>query len=133
MRTSWNPRRLANPEALRQIRRDLLLAWLGPAAGYLARRGLCLPDPDSEAPAPCEQLAAVFLDPTPDMPPALVDSLFLIHEMATPAGLDVLREGAQRNGLGLELADDQLTPADAAVKMWLADPALRRTCTIARS
>ena len=32
-----------NPWTLRSIRRDLLLAWLRPSAGYLESRGLVLP------------------------------------------------------------------------------------------
>ena len=38
-----NPGKWASTEFLSRIRRDLLLGWLRPVAGYLAGRGLALP------------------------------------------------------------------------------------------
>jgi hypothetical protein len=43
--------------------------------------------------------------------------------MATPEGLDVILEGVERNRVHLGLGDEP-TPVDAAVSLWLLNPAL---------
>ena len=143
------PTRFSNPETLRKIRRDLLLAWLRPSAAYLAARGVVLPECGvrSAESAECgmqnaecgmpnrggegawpaaidyDKLAGIFLEPTPEMPAALVDSVFLIHGMAIAQGMEVLVEGAETHGLDLGLREG-MTPADVAVRMWLLNPQL---------
>ena len=135
------PRRFSNPETLRKIRIDLLLAWLNPAAAYLAGRGLKLPEMKSEE---CrvqsrhrpkvggqtsepwidyDKLGQIFMESTPDMPAALVDSIFLIHGMASPEGMEILTKGAEAHGLEMGFSDE-MTPADVAVRMWLLNPQL---------
>ena len=120
--SSLNLKMFARPETLRAIRPDLLLAWLAPATDYFSRRGVVLPR-NREEKIPYDHLAGVFLAPTPDMPQALVDSLYLVHGLATPDGMDALREAATRNGLTLE-AVDRATPADLAVQVVLLAPGL---------
>src|SRR4051794_8506589 len=115
-----NPAKFSNPETLKEIRRDLLLAWLWPMAGYLHERGLVLPALESEGPIDYDKLAGIFMEPTPNMPSALAESLFLIHGMATQAWMDRILEGAESSGLDLG-PEEQLTPADVAVKAWLLD------------
>jgi hypothetical protein len=117
------PKQYTNPETFRRLRRDLLLEWLRPASAYLERRGLELPSPGSDAPVDYERLAAIFMEPTADMPAKLVDSIFLIHGMASPQGMEVLIDGAQAHGLDLGL-EQGLTPADVALRMWLLNPQL---------
>src|SRR5437763_3650258 len=109
-----NPKTCSNPELLRKIRPDLLLAWLKPAASYLEPQGVLLHFIDYD------KLARLFLEPPPDLPPDLAESLFLIHEMANPAGMDFILERAEANGLNLGLGED-VTPADVAVQAWLLD------------
>jgi len=46
---------------------------------------------------------------------SFVDSLYLIHEMAHPAGMDAIIEGAKANGLSFD-AGPEPTPADVAVQ-----------------
>ncbi len=91
--------RFTNAGAFRAIRRELLIAWLRPWASYLERRGLTLPALESERSVDYDKLAGVFIDPTPDMPAELVDSVFLIHGMANSAGMDILLDGAAANGV----------------------------------
>src|SRR5882672_1047270 len=93
------PKKFANPETLRKIRRDLLIAWLNPAAAYLERRGFLLPAPESARSVDYDKLGSIFMEPTPDMPAALVDSIFLIHGMASPQGMEILSEAAETHGL----------------------------------
>jgi hypothetical protein len=115
-----NPGPFAHSEILSQIRPDLLLAWLWPARDYLARRGLVLPRPDAPAPVNSEALAAIFLDPTPDLPPDLADSLYLFREMATPEGMDAILAAARAAGLELGLGEEA-SPADVALRAWVLD------------
>ena len=143
-----NPKNFSNPETLRKIRTDLLLAWLKPAAGYLEKNGVLLPKTDADGVRPSsvaatsalmnaennmgtrwnaslpfldyDKLARLFMEPEPDMPADLAESLFLIHEMANPSGMDFIIESAEANGLNLGLGDD-VTPADVAVQAWLLD------------
>src|SRR5437660_8580971 len=117
---NFTPRKFSNPETLSKIRPDLLLAWLRPMQAYLDQRGLALPPPDSTQPLDFEKLARIIMEPASDMPAEFVDSLYLIHEMAHPAGMDAIIEGAQANGLRFDPGPDP-TPADVAVQAWLLD------------
>src|SRR5262245_61195446 len=114
------PSKILHPETLRSVRQDLLLRWLGPMAEYLARRGLRLPRQGVEETIDYEQLTRILMTPTPDLPEDLAESLFLIEAMGHPSGMDALIEGADLNGLKLELEED-LTPVDLALKVWLLD------------
>jgi hypothetical protein len=122
--STLSPGRFAHPEFLVQIRADLLLQWLWPAHEYLARRGLNLPAPPQAGDTAAglrerdlEQLAHIFLDPSPDMPPELLDSLFLLHRMATPSGMDCLLATAEERGIVLETGPEP-APADVALVAW---------------
>ncbi len=66
------------------------------------------------------KLAEILVDPDEDMPRDLVDSLYTVHEMATPAGMDELLDEIRRNGFQLDSSSDP-TPADVAVQVWLKD------------
>jgi hypothetical protein len=114
-----------NPDLLRGLRRDLLLAWLAPARGHLEQRGWVWPRGDEALPMRIDYdgLADILLEPRADTPGYLADSLFLISGMANPAGMDVILARAARAGLNLgETAT--LAPADTAVSTWLKDPGL---------
>src|SRR3954471_15367738 len=101
-----NPKKLSNHETLRRIQKDLLLAWLEPAAAYLEKRGFTLPDHNQLSlgldlriagrvmgngvfgrRVDYELLGQIFREPTPDMPAYLVESLYLIQGMAHPQGM----------------------------------------------
>jgi hypothetical protein len=130
-------RRFWRPETFRKIRPDLLLAWLKQSESYFTSRRMFLPGSDEQLALPIEAepdgnggppisgidydgLTRVFMEPTPDMPPALVDGLHLIHEMGSSRRLDMMLEEARINGLELGLGDDA-TPEDVAVKLLLLD------------
>jgi hypothetical protein len=67
-----------------------------------------------------QQLVDIFMSPDESTPRELLDSLFLVDEMSTPEGMDLLLDEATRAGLELELGDDN-SPADVAVQVWLFD------------
>lgn len=118
-----NARRFSDPETLSRIRPDSLLAWLRPVRDYFERRGVALPAELNGAALDYQRLAAVFVDPTPDMPKGLVESLYLVHGMANADGMDAILDAAAERGLALNVGDDP-EPADVALQTWLQNPAL---------
>jgi hypothetical protein len=115
-----NPGKFAHPEILGRMRRDLLLGWLEPARDYLRGRGLALPRVGDAQPVLCEALARVLLEPTPEMPPDLLESLHVFHELDHAAATDALRRAAREQGL--ELGEGPAaTPLDVAMAAWLRD------------
>ncbi|MEY2427239.1 MAG: hypothetical protein QOJ40_124 [Verrucomicrobiota bacterium] len=115
--------KFSTPEILGKIRPGLLLAWLEPMRSYFEQRGLSLPPPDSSQAIDLEKLARILLEPTADMPDEFVDSLYLIHEMAHPIGMDAIIEGARVRGLSFDPGPEP-SPADIAVQAWLLDRCL---------
>ena len=121
-------KRFSNPETFRKIRPDLLLAWLKQSEGYFTKCGLMVS-------ADCngfewtafsrgfdyDGLVRVFMEPTPDMPPELVEGLHLVHEMGRPSHVESMFEEARKYGLDLGLPEDA-TPEDVALKLLLLDP-----------
>jgi len=72
-----------------------------------------------------EALAAVLISPDDDTPQALVDALYMIHEMATEDGMQTLLEAIEQmpkdDRIAISHASEQ-TPADVAVQVWLKAP-----------
>jgi hypothetical protein len=118
---SFKLRHFANAETLRAVRPQFLMALLGRHADYFAERGVNFgafngAGPDYEA------IAGVLM--APEQPPStLIDDLYYVDEMATPAGMDALLEAAEAAKVELDLDDDP-TPADVAVQVRLRAPAL---------
>jgi hypothetical protein len=124
-------RRFTNPDTLQHIRRGSLLKWLAPAGAYLAGRGVAIPSAMSTDPVDYDKLAGVFVEPDEAMPEYLVNSLFIIHEMADEAGMDAILEAIEAQNEGKAEADkvvlnidDDPDPADVAVQAWLQDKQL---------
>src|SRR5262245_27964997 len=106
-------KRFTNPETFRKMRPDLLLAWLQGAGDHFRKRGLLIPADcggfvrDAFNPGfDYDGLVRVFMEPTPEMPPELVEGLHLVHEMGKPAHVERMFEEAQRYGWDLGLGDD---------------------------
>lgn len=118
-----NTRRFTAPDVLSKIRRESLLQWLAPANEYLISRDVVLPAVESADLVDYEKLAGVFFDPDETMPAYLVNSVFIIGEMADEAGMDAILDAAEKGGLVLEVGDDP-APVDVAVQAWLQDPEL---------
>jgi hypothetical protein len=117
-------RRFTHSSSLREIAPGHLHALLAPHAEFLARHRAPLPaDPDR---IHYEATAVAILQPHPDTPAELVDALWHIHEMATPAAMEALLDEARRTGIELD-PQQHYSPADIATQFWLISPeALRR-------
>ncbi len=143
--STFTLRRFTNQETLKSVREDHLLALLDQHRVYFAGRGVSL---TASGPAlrvaepmatygntaprvePAEELdyegiARVLMSPDETTPRELVDDLFFVDEMATPEGMDALRDEiaklppAKRKQLELGPAP---TPADVAVLVRLHAP-----------
>lgn len=145
--STFTLRRFTNQETLKSIQKDNLLSLLDQHKAYFARRGVTLAATGSvlrvaeatgtygksvarsEEPDELdyEGIAHVLMTPDETTPRELVDDLFFVDEMATPEGMDALREEiaklppAQRKPLELGPAP---TPADVAVIVRLHAPAI---------
>jgi hypothetical protein len=115
-------RRFAEVDRLKMMSQVQLRALLLPHAAYLESRGVMLPRIE-DAEIDLDLLSGVLMNPDENMPPRLVDALYLINEMATDEGMDALLEAVQRSGRSLE-AGASATPADIAVEVWLKWPSL---------
>jgi hypothetical protein len=116
-------RRFSSPEILRAIAPARLLAFLKPHREFFASQQFILPQPGAAEEVDYEGLVHLFMSHDTGLPKALLDALFLVDEMSSPAGMDVLLEAARRRGLDLE-EGAELSPADVAVQCWRLAPDL---------
>lgn len=122
--SSLSFRRFTHAYALREIDPEALVELLRPHAAFLAAHGAALPtDPDC---LDIERVEIALLTTVGDLPIDLVDALWHIHEMSTPAGMESLLNAAEP--AGLSLPSDRLAPADIATRIWVADADLLRRC-----
>lgn len=118
-------RRFTDSSSLREIAPHHLHALVQPHAAFLARHG-CVLDDDPER-LNYEALAVAVLQPHADAPPDLIDALWHIHEMATPAAMESLIDETRRVGVELD-ATHHFSPADVATQVWLISPEMLRRC-----
>lgn len=118
-----NPKRLTNPDIIRSIEPTRLLDFLRPYQSYLRDRGLPLPATRQAATLNLDRLVEVLLTPDEKTPQSLLNAVFLIDEMSTPSGMDALLTAALRAGMPFDENQDH-TPADVAVQVWLFSPAI---------
>lgn len=116
-------RYFSRPDTLRSIAPSLLLELLAPYREALAAAGCVLPTVAREELVPYQRLGELLAAASDALPAELLDVLYLIDEMATPEGVDSLLEAAFEENLSLD-ADQEQTPADVAVQVWLRRPDL---------
>ncbi|MBF0629353.1 MAG: hypothetical protein HQL91_14150, partial [Magnetococcales bacterium] len=121
---TFNPRRFAQPDKLREITHSRLLSFLQPFRDYLEGRGLSFSTEGGEI--NYVLLSSILMNPGDDTPDHLVDALYFVHEMATSEGMNQLLGAARENGLTLEYEADS-SPADIVIQVWLQDRVLLET------
>ncbi|MDP8239967.1 MAG: hypothetical protein P9X24_12825 [Candidatus Hatepunaea meridiana] len=114
-----NLRRFANPDMLKTIQLKHLIQLLKPNEDYLSGRGLSL-SADRHEDFDYELLANILIDPDGQIPMDLLNALYFVHEMSHEDGMDDLIQGVQESGLVISSEDDS-SPADIAVQVWLQD------------
>lgn len=115
-------KRFTKPQFLRSIGRGPLGQLLGKFTQDLKIAGLAVPGPDLDDETWYNTLAMRVMAPE-GLLPELVETLFVIEEMATPDGQERLEAAATEAGLGLSFGEGA-THADIAVTVWLANPGL---------
>ncbi|TWU43997.1 hypothetical protein Q31b_15310 [Novipirellula aureliae] len=114
---------LTNPEVVRTIDPPHLLELLSPYQKYLTTRGFKLPARPSASKLDYEKLIHILATPSMDTPQDLLNALGMINDMATEQGMDALLSAARQVNIGLRLSGET-SPADVAVQVWLANPAM---------
>lgn len=120
---TYNLRRFSQPDHLKTITRAHLLQLLSPYTEFFAGRGVALPSTEDTDGLDYEGLVRVFMAPDVDTPTELAEALYMIHEMATPEGMDELLVEAEQRGMTFDGSQDP-TPGDIAVQVWLRDRGL---------
>src|SRR4051812_3212807 len=108
--------RFTHPGILRSIDHQTLMHWLAPAFKYLESKGIVAEEQKDRIDH--DKLAHLFLEPEPDMPEYLLDSVFLIQEMSDTEGMDRILEAQQRSGFTLDLPDNP-TPMEVAMQAFM--------------
>ncbi len=118
--STYNLRKFAQPDVLKKIKPESLIALLKPYESYLSERNFTLAI-NGSGEFEHEVLAAILMDATEKTPTLMIDALYCIQEMSGDDQFDNLQELAK--GANLTVADD-CTPADLAVALWLHDQEL---------
>lgn len=121
---TFNLRSFSRVEDLRMVARNRLLRLLNEYRPFFQKRSCPLPRESATDAIDYEKLIDVFMtpdDPVERTPQKLIDTLYLIDEMSTPAGMDALLKAASEEGITLENNGSE-TPIDVAIQVWLADP-----------
>lgn len=116
--SSLNLRRIARAEILRTVSFEHLISLLDAEGGtFVIAAGLDLTVPEDAF--DFSTLAHVLANPAEAFPAGLADALHHIHEMADEEGMELLIEAIGDRGI-LEVGDE-VSPADVALQLWLAD------------
>lgn len=119
---SFNPRIFTNPDRLKQISPGRLKTFLCNWSDYFKGRDLDL----AAAPVnelPLDEIAAILMNPDENVPDAMVDALYYVHETASHESMEELLEQAEAARIAID-ADHEPTAADVSVQIWLANPML---------
>lgn len=116
----------SHAEVLRMADRSRLLQLLDPFRSFFDKRNCPLPPIDGNTPINYEKLIGVFMNPddsTERTPQTLIDTLYVIDEMATTEGMDALLNAVRDADIRLD-GNRADTPIDVAIQVWLADQEL---------
>lgn len=116
--------RFTNPDWLKSIAVERLIKFFEPYRSYLLQRGFLLPHHALEL-IDLEVLATIVTDPDDNVPRAMVEALYYLHEMACIEQMDDLIAASRSRGLSVD-AGPEVSPSDIAVQVWLQYPDLLR-------
>lgn len=121
---AFNLRKFTDPDLLKTISPDRLIAFLSPWRDYLGSRGLALPEAGKGS-VDCDALAHILMQPDASAPKPMVDALYYVNETASQDGMDTLLDLAKARGVSID-HDPRTTVPDVAIQVWLAAPDLLR-------
>lgn len=116
-------RKFLQPEFFHQVDPEVLNRWLQPARDCLRVRGVHLTEPGAAGGLDLDRLALVFLEPPPDFPENLLESIWLVRELASEEGMDAILRIFPGRGCAFD-PGSRPTPAEVAIRAWLVNPAL---------
>lgn len=114
----FKPSRFAQPETLKAVEPGRLQMFLTPYKEFLESRGAIFSS--NGAGTDCDRLASVLMNLGAGAPLELLESLYIIHEMATPEGMDRLLNAAEEHNLAIDFVPDS-SPADIAIQFFFKD------------
>ncbi|WP_439271889.1 hypothetical protein [Pseudochrobactrum sp. HB0163] len=118
--STYNLRRFAQPDVLKNIQQDNLIQFLKTYEDYLVERGFSF-DLNEDNELDFEKLCEVLMNPTESMNIEFVEALFFIQEMSDNEHYEELHSQAEANNI--EVGEEPST-ADLALALWLHDPEL---------
>ena len=120
--------KFTHPDFLKTIAPERLISVFRPYKAYLSRRQLELPD-DPAGEVDYEALSAIIIHPHEDVPRAMVEALYYIHEMSSIEQMDDLLAAARARRRPIDAGPDA-SPTDVAAAgvAGLSGPASRAAC-----
>ncbi|XZE17432.1 hypothetical protein SH449x_002683 [Pirellulaceae bacterium SH449] len=117
---TYNPKKLGEPEVIREINPTVLCTFLKPFEGYLRTRGLEVREPSRIDNATIEKLVDILINPTMKTPQALLNAVFYVEEMSSPLAADSLLKLARQAGMPFD-ENGKHSLADVVMQVWLFD------------
>lgn len=114
-----------NPETLFEIGHETVVQLLEPHRAFLRAKGFNLPARSEAATIDLERLAVLLSELDPQFPPELAEAIHLIDQASNPECGDRLHDAVARAGIRIT-ADQNLSPAALAARVWLKDADLLR-------
>jgi len=114
-----NVTRFSHSNDLKSISPQCLAQLLSPHTDFLKSRGLRVPESGTDAGnLDYTHLSNILMAADLSVPGELVNALHYIHETAAPEVMEYLLKESER--VGIYIDSSELTPADLAVRLWLA-------------
>lgn len=122
--------RFTDAGILRSIEPSRLTTFLRRFSPYLEDKDFILPKDNIYSDAQLQQLIGIFNIHDSQTPAEMIEALFQVREVASDQGMEALLLVAVKNGI--ELPDEDFSPADLAMHIWLAEPDLLRRANCER-
>lgn len=118
--STYNLRRFAQPDVLKNIKQDNLIQFLKEYEEYLIDRDFSF-DLNEDNELDFEKLCEILMNPSESMNIEFVEALFFIQEMSDDEHYEEL--DSQADAHNADVSDESST-ADLALALWLHDPEL---------
>ena len=115
---TFNPRFFSEPDRLKTIKPERLIAFLATFSSYLESRGFHVPEVSGGV-LDYPRLASILMHPDDHVPRSMVDALYYVHEMSDDDAFDDLVALAKEHGISL---DPDVSAGDVAIELWLKAP-----------
>ena len=121
-------KRFSDVAFLQSIDKPVHLApLLAPFADYFSRHGLDLAKVRNDA-ATERRLLEIFTKPNEEMPGDLLETLYVLDDLADESGHDRIHSEIERSGETIAGVNGDLTPGEYAISVYRAKPGLVQAC-----